>query len=73
MTLTLELSPDQEQRLRERAARAGLDPVTYVQHLIDDEPIGSDDINDSIGRLMAKIGRPAPAIDLSREGIYADF
>jgi hypothetical protein len=35
MTLTIELTPDQESRLRERAARQGQDPADYARALID--------------------------------------
>ena len=35
MTITIDLSPEQERRLAERAARAGQDVTGYVHHLID--------------------------------------
>jgi hypothetical protein len=35
MTITIDLRPEQERRLAERAARAGQDVVAYVRHLID--------------------------------------
>ena len=35
MTITIDLKPDQERRLTERAARAGQDLTAYVHHLID--------------------------------------
>jgi hypothetical protein len=35
MTITIDLRPDQERRLAERAARAGQDLTAYVHHLID--------------------------------------
>lgn len=35
MTITIDLRPDQERRLAERAARAGQDIADYVHRLID--------------------------------------
>lgn len=35
MTLTIELTPEQESRLRERAAKQGQDPADYARVLID--------------------------------------
>jgi hypothetical protein len=35
MTITIDLRPEQERRLAERAARAGQDIAAYVRHLID--------------------------------------
>ena len=35
MTITINLSPEQERRLAERAARAGQDVPAYVHRLID--------------------------------------
>jgi hypothetical protein len=35
MTITIDLRPEQEKRLAERAARAGQDVAAYVHHLID--------------------------------------
>jgi hypothetical protein len=35
MTITINLSSEQERRLAERAARAGQEVVAYVHHLID--------------------------------------
>ena len=35
MTITINLEPEQERRLAERAARAGQDVAAYVHHLID--------------------------------------
>jgi hypothetical protein len=34
MTITIDLRPEQERRLAERAARAGQDIAAYVHHLI---------------------------------------
>lgn len=73
MTLTIELSQSEEERLSERAALAGLDLVTYIKSLIDATSSNANETNDSLGRLIAKISKPAPVIDLTREGIYADF
>ena len=35
MTITIDLRPEQERRLAERAARAGQDVAAYIRHLID--------------------------------------
>ena len=35
MTITINLKPEQERRLAERATRAGQDVAAYVHHLID--------------------------------------
>jgi hypothetical protein len=35
MTITIDIRPEQERRLTERAARAGQDVAAYVRHLID--------------------------------------
>jgi len=35
MSITINLSPDQERRLFERAAQSGTAPVDYIRHLID--------------------------------------
>ena len=35
MKITIDLRPEQERRLSERAARAGQDIAAYVRHLID--------------------------------------
>jgi hypothetical protein len=37
MTVTIELSPDEERRLQERAARLGEDVTSYVHRLVRDD------------------------------------
>ena len=37
MSLTIELSPESEARLRERAAAAGKDAVTYAREALEDK------------------------------------
>ncbi|MGA7496813.1 MAG: hypothetical protein WBX00_08805 [Isosphaeraceae bacterium] len=37
MSITISLSPEEERRLRERAARAGRDVAAYVRQLIERE------------------------------------
>ncbi|HEY3330231.1 MAG TPA: hypothetical protein VGK19_09445 [Capsulimonadaceae bacterium] len=38
MTLTLELTSEQETKLRDKAAKIGLDPEGYILQIIDDVP-----------------------------------
>ena len=38
MTLTLNLTPEQEARLNAQALAAGLDPAAYVLHMIEQGP-----------------------------------
>ena len=42
MTLTIELSPQVEQRLQETAAREGVDPAVYVQRLLENQLVPLD-------------------------------
>jgi hypothetical protein len=52
MTITIDLRPEQERRLAERAARAGQDIAAYVRHLID-----RDIDAESIDAILAPVRR----------------
>ena len=45
MTLTIDLTPEQEARLAARAQAAGVaDPADYLRTLIDESPTGTSDV-----------------------------
>ena len=52
MTITINLRPEQERRLAERAARAGQDVAAYVRQLIDRDIDG-----ESLDTLLAPVRR----------------
>jgi hypothetical protein len=52
MTITINLRPEQERRLAERAARAGQDVAAYVHHLID-----RDIDEESLDAILAPVRR----------------
>ena len=62
MTITIDLSPEQERRLAERAARAGQDVTGYVHHLID-----RDIDAESLDALLAPVRR-----DFEQSGMTDD-
>ena len=62
MTITINLSPEQERRLAERAARAGQDVTGYVHHLID-----RDIDAESLDAILAPVRR-----DFERSGMTDD-
>jgi hypothetical protein len=84
--LQVPLSPDMENRLREKAAAAGQDPATFVMQLVRnelaiDEPMPEPDADTSermdswVAEFRAWVeSHPLidHAVDDSRESIYAD-
>jgi len=57
MTLTLELTPEQEATLKRRASLAGLDVSTYaVQILADTAPTESDEDSKSLFDRLNELG-----------------
>lgn len=69
MTLTLELTADQESRINANASAMGIDPAEYLRLVIDDLPSHPDgprpgesvfDALNRIGVYGAVEGRPGP-------------
>ncbi|MGO8671791.1 MAG: hypothetical protein ACLQVD_10550 [Capsulimonadaceae bacterium] len=72
MTITIDIPKAVEDCLHEEATRTGLSLREVVERTIAErfeKPVGKDIIT----RLVARIGKPGPQIDASREGIYADL
>ncbi len=78
MTITIDLRPEQERRLAERATQAGQDIATYVHHLIDRD-IGTE----SFDTVLAPVRRDfeesgmtdddlAALVDEAREDIWRE-
>ncbi|SRR5579883_2292167 len=78
MTITIDLRPEQERRLVERAARAGQDVAAYVRHLID-----RDIDTESLDAILAPVRRNleesgmtdddlAALVEGVREGIWRE-
>ena len=82
MTVKVELTPEIEQRLTERARARGVDLNAYIQKMIEDAAavvpnvteIDVDGINAMLDEL-AEMGKDLPVIPLSaltREAMYSD-
>ena len=57
MTLTLELTPEQEATLKRKASQAGLDVPTYAVHLlVDTVPTGADEDSKSLFDRLNELG-----------------
>ena len=54
MTLTLDLSPDLESRLRSEAERRGLEPEAYAVGLLEQQLAVRTNPDNSLARLFAK-------------------
>jgi hypothetical protein len=64
MTLTIELTPEEEERLRQKAARLGLDEAGYIRRIINEEATDEEDLPKT----------PAEAIAYwEREGVFGTF
>jgi len=68
MNITISLSPDQEQRLIERAGQSGKDPVDYVRDLIDRDIHGP-----RLDEVLAPFRRQVEASGMSNEELGAFF
>jgi len=82
MTVKVELTPEIEQRLTERARARGVDLNAYIQKMIEDAAavvpnvteIDVDGINAMLDE-FAEMGKDLPVIPLSaltREAMYSD-
>lgn len=78
-TLILELTPEEEARLRAKAARAGVDAAEYLRALIADEPPAPKLSQPEWKRLLDEVGSEldpsTPNLSdeaISRDSIYAE-
>ena len=69
MTLTLDLTPQAEEKLSEEAARVGLSIDQYALRLLM-EKISTP--ADWVRKLAEEVAGPGYVADLSREAIYAE-
>lgn len=61
MTLTLELTAEEEAQLRAKAASAGLDEASYVRRLIEDADLPQQTLADTLKDLVGIVeGTPGP-------------
>jgi hypothetical protein len=68
MSITVSLSPEQERRLIERAARSGKDPAEYVRHLIERDIHGP-----TVDEVLAPFRRQVEESGLSDDELGAFF
>lgn len=71
MTVTIELPAKTETLLQKEAEIAGISISDLLARIVS-ERFEATAQDDSIQALFARIARPAPEIDASREGVYAD-
>lgn len=72
MTVTINIPSSAEKPLQAEAARVGLTPTDLIERVLAER--FHDEENDSLAQLVKDVGGAAPTnVDLSREGIYADF
>jgi len=69
MTLTLELTPEEEAQIAQEAARAGMSIDTYVLKLLMQR---RETPADRVRRLAQEVAGPGHVADLSRDSIYAE-
>lgn len=79
MTLMLELTPEEEARLREKAARAGVDEAAYLRALIAEEPPATklsqaawEKLLDEVGSEVDPSTPPLSDEGVSRDSIFAE-
>jgi len=61
MTLTLELTPEEEAQLRSQAAKLGLDEATYVRRLIGSAILPQLTLADTLKEFVGAVdGTPGP-------------
>ena len=75
MTLTLELSPEEEARLKMASRLRGTDPVTLAKRLVTDNLPGGQLTVEDFDRCIEQIARPLTSIPhekQTREYFYED-
>ena len=71
MTIMLKIPEAAETGLQAAANRAGVTVNALLERVVV-ERFGAEE-NDEFAQLVARIGGPAPDVDVTREGIYADI
>jgi hypothetical protein len=72
MTVTINIPVTAERRLYDEAQRAGVAVPALLEQLVI-ERFNGPPAHESIQAFFDRIARPAPDVDVSREGIYADL